>query len=196
MCRPEQSMIWSPRWVSIRASPSRRCHDLRRLGRNRRRVPVPALAPHHVPVCVSRRHLPPRPPHRQRPGHQHGRSRRDRCDRRRRPRSVGFDVGDSEDEVFWQAFLRTLKKRGLIGVRLVISDQHAVLATCTTSGKPTTTATSPNTPWHNTTQPAILHPSPPSRPARLTSSIPQNPPLGGTQSGLPIPLNRWCSRSG
>jgi putative transposase len=38
---------------------------------------------------------------------------------------LGLDVGDSEDEVFWRAFLAGLKKRGLGGVRLVISDQHA-----------------------------------------------------------------------
>ena len=40
---------------------------------------------------------------------------------------LGVDVGDSEDEVFWRAFLAGLKKRGLGGVRLVISDQHAGL---------------------------------------------------------------------
>jgi putative transposase len=40
---------------------------------------------------------------------------------------LGLDVGDSEDEVFWRAFLTGLKKRGLSGVRLVISDQHAGL---------------------------------------------------------------------
>ena len=40
---------------------------------------------------------------------------------------LGLDVGDSEDEVFWRGFLRTLKQRGLAGVRLVISDQHAGL---------------------------------------------------------------------
>ncbi|HLM38854.1 MAG TPA: IS256 family transposase [Microvirga sp.] len=40
---------------------------------------------------------------------------------------LGLDVGDSEDEVFWRAFLTDLKKRGLGGVRLVISDQHAGL---------------------------------------------------------------------
>ena len=39
----------------------------------------------------------------------------------------GLDVGDSEDEVFWRAFLADLKKRGLTGVRLVVSDQHAGL---------------------------------------------------------------------
>lgn len=40
---------------------------------------------------------------------------------------LGVDVGDSEDEVFWRGFLRSLKNRGLTGVRLVISDQHAGL---------------------------------------------------------------------
>ncbi len=33
-------------------------------------------------------------------------------------------VGDSEDEVFWTQFLRRLKRRGLSGVKLVISDAH------------------------------------------------------------------------
>jgi len=40
---------------------------------------------------------------------------------------LGLDVGDSEDEVFWRGFLTNLKKRGLTGVKLVISDQHAGL---------------------------------------------------------------------
>jgi transposase-like protein len=40
---------------------------------------------------------------------------------------LGLDVGDSEDEAFWRGFLRSLRRRGLAGVRLVISDQHAGL---------------------------------------------------------------------
>lgn len=40
---------------------------------------------------------------------------------------LGFDVGDSETEEFWKAFLRSLKARGLSGVKLVISDAHAGL---------------------------------------------------------------------
>jgi putative transposase len=40
---------------------------------------------------------------------------------------LGVDVGDSEDEVFWTAFLRGLKDRRLAGVKLVISDAHAGL---------------------------------------------------------------------
>ncbi|WP_426623934.1 IS256 family transposase [Leifsonia sp. McL0607] len=40
---------------------------------------------------------------------------------------LGFDVGDSENEGFWAAFLRSLKARGLSGVHLVISDAHTGL---------------------------------------------------------------------
>jgi putative transposase len=40
---------------------------------------------------------------------------------------LGVDVGDSEEEVFWRGFLRSLKERGLHGTQLVISDQHAGL---------------------------------------------------------------------
>ena len=43
-------------------------------------------------------------------------------------RCSAVDVGDSEDETFWTAFLRSLKARGLGGVRLVISDAHDGLA--------------------------------------------------------------------
>jgi transposase-like protein len=37
---------------------------------------------------------------------------------------LGLDVGPSEDRAFWTAFLRSLVKRGLRGVRLVVSDAH------------------------------------------------------------------------
>ena len=37
---------------------------------------------------------------------------------------LGFDLGASEDEDFWLAFLRSLVKRGLGSVQLVISDAH------------------------------------------------------------------------
>jgi transposase-like protein len=37
---------------------------------------------------------------------------------------LGCAVGDSEDGAFWTEFLRSLRARGLAGVRLVISDQH------------------------------------------------------------------------
>ncbi len=40
---------------------------------------------------------------------------------------LGLDVGPSEEEAFWQQFLRGLVERGLPGVRLVTSDAHAGL---------------------------------------------------------------------
>ncbi len=45
---------------------------------------------------------------------------------------LGCDIGDSEDETFWRGFLRSLRARGLGGVRLVISDQHAGLVAALT----------------------------------------------------------------
>jgi putative transposase len=40
---------------------------------------------------------------------------------------LGVDIGDTENGAFWNAFLRSLRGRGLSGVQLVISDQHAGL---------------------------------------------------------------------
>jgi transposase-like protein len=37
---------------------------------------------------------------------------------------IGLDIGEVESGAFWTEFLRSLKKRGLDGVRLAISDQH------------------------------------------------------------------------
>ncbi len=37
---------------------------------------------------------------------------------------LGMDIGPSEAEVFWRDFLRKLTRRGLRGVKLVISDSH------------------------------------------------------------------------
>lgn len=37
---------------------------------------------------------------------------------------LGMEVGPSEAEPFWTAFLRKLMRRGLRGVKLVISDVH------------------------------------------------------------------------
>jgi transposase-like protein len=37
---------------------------------------------------------------------------------------LGMDIGPSEAEPFWVAFLRKLARRGLRGVKLVISDAH------------------------------------------------------------------------
>jgi transposase-like protein len=37
---------------------------------------------------------------------------------------LGIDLGEVESEAFWLEFLRSLKRRGLDGVRLVVSDDH------------------------------------------------------------------------
>ncbi len=46
---------------------------------------------------------------------------------------LGFDVGDTENEVFWTEFLRSLKTRGLGGVQLVMSDAHTGLKAAITT---------------------------------------------------------------
>ena len=43
---------------------------------------------------------------------------------RERREVLGMDIGPSEAETFWIEFLRKLKRRGLSGVKLVISDAH------------------------------------------------------------------------
>jgi transposase-like protein len=40
---------------------------------------------------------------------------------------IALDVGEAETEAFWRSFLRSLVKRGLSGVQLVVSDAHAGL---------------------------------------------------------------------
>src|SRR6202521_659959 len=37
---------------------------------------------------------------------------------------IGLDLGEVESEAFWVEFLRSLRARGLDGVRLAVSDQH------------------------------------------------------------------------
>jgi transposase-like protein len=37
---------------------------------------------------------------------------------------IGLDCGEAETEAFWREFLRSLVKRGLTGVQLVVSDAH------------------------------------------------------------------------
>ncbi len=37
---------------------------------------------------------------------------------------IGVDVGAAETEAFWREFLRSLVRRGLAGVQLVVSDAH------------------------------------------------------------------------
>ncbi|MGH8983255.1 MAG: IS256 family transposase [Acidimicrobiia bacterium] len=40
---------------------------------------------------------------------------------------LGLDIGETESEAFWVAFLRALRERGLAGVRVCVSDDHTGL---------------------------------------------------------------------
>jgi putative transposase len=42
---------------------------------------------------------------------------------------IGLDIGETETEAFWVEFLRSLRERGLTGVRLCVSDEHLGLKT-------------------------------------------------------------------
>jgi putative transposase len=42
---------------------------------------------------------------------------------------IGLDVGEAETEAFWREFLRGLRARGLVSVRLCVSDAHPGLKT-------------------------------------------------------------------
>jgi transposase-like protein len=46
------------------------------------------------------------------------------CDAEGRRQIVGLHIGPSEAETFWATFLKSLVKRGLKGVKLVVSDAH------------------------------------------------------------------------
>ena len=47
-----------------------------------------------------------------------------RCTRSGRREIIGLDIGAAETEAFWTEFLRSLVARGLVGVKLAISDAH------------------------------------------------------------------------
>ncbi len=40
---------------------------------------------------------------------------------------IGLDIGEIESEAFWVAFARSLRERGLTGLRLAVSDEHTGL---------------------------------------------------------------------
>jgi Transposase, Mutator family len=57
-----------------------------------------------------------------------------RCRLKAGARSSGLGLGPSEAEPFWSTFLKGLIKRGLKGVKLVISDAHDGLRHAITRG--------------------------------------------------------------
>jgi hypothetical protein len=98
---------------------SRICAELdEQLGAFRSR----SLAHVEFPLRIPGRHLPEGPG--RPPGRLPGRGRGDRGVEDGNREVLGCAVGHSEDGAFWTEFLRSLRARGLKGVRLVISDQH------------------------------------------------------------------------
>ena len=88
--------------------------------------------------------------------------------RPRPPRGPGRAIGASEAETFWTEFLRSLARRGLRGVQLVISDDHKGLKAAVTRILGAT--------WQRAacTSPATCWPMPASRAG--ASSPPSSPP--------------------
>ncbi|ELP70210.1 hypothetical protein STRTUCAR8_10114 [Streptomyces turgidiscabies Car8] len=104
MSPPAPSITSSKPSARHRDIQERRLPDLRGPGRTARRLPDPHAGPHPLPLPLRRRHL--------RPPTEGG-------------REVGGVIsGASETEAFWAQVLRSLRERGLIGVRPVISDSH------------------------------------------------------------------------
>jgi hypothetical protein len=83
-------------------------------------------------------------------------------------RDLGLDVGPSEAETFWTGFLRKLARRGLRGVKLVISDAH--------EGIKATVARAAAS-------------SPPSSPPPLPRTTPRPPAFSGARSPISYVLN-------
>jgi putative transposase len=98
---------------------------------------------------------------------------------------LGMDVGPSETETFWTAFLRKLARRGLRGVKLVISDAHegikATVAKVLNASWQRCASTSCAMPWH---MPAatVGASSPPSSLPPLRRTTPNPPKPSGAAS--------------
>ena len=91
---------------------------------------------------------------------------------------LGMDIGPSEAETFWTAFLRKLARRGLRGVKLVVSDAHegikATVAKVLNASCSAAASTSCAMRWR--TCPRARTPWSPPRSARSSSSPTMPPP--------------------
>src|SRR2546429_338732 len=98
---------------------------------------------------------------------------------------LGMDIGPSEAETFWTAFLRKLARRGLRGVKLVVSDAHegikATVAKVLNASWQRCRVTSCATHWP---MPARADGawSPPSSPPRLPRTMPRPRERSGARS--------------
>jgi transposase-like protein len=92
---------------------------------------------------------------------------------------LGMDIGPSEAETFWTAFLRKLARRGLRGVKLVVSDAHEGIK-ATVAGS-VAACTSCATHWRMPARAAGVS-SPPSLPQRSHRTMPRPPASNGARS--------------
>ena len=94
---------------------------------------------------------------------------------------LGMDIGPSEAETFWTAFLRKLARRGLRGVKLVVSDAHegikAAVSKILTATWQRAASTSCATSWRTpagavgvSSRPSSPPPSPRTMPSRRVPS--------------------------
>ena len=96
---------------------------------------------------------------------------------------LGLDVGDSEDEVFWRAFLTTLKQRGLPGWRWWSpTSTPASSPRCAAASRaPATNAAGSTSPA--TCSPTCPRPRPTTSPRPSAPSSPSPPPPRSTPPG-------------
>jgi transposase-like protein len=98
---------------------------------------------------------------------------------------LGMEIGPSEAETFWTAFLRKLARRGLRGVKLVVSDAHegikATVAKVLTTPGSAVGCTSCATPWRTPARAAGAS-SPPSSPPPLPRTMPRPRRRSGARS--------------
>ena len=91
---------------------------------------------------------------------------------------LGMDIGPSEAETFWTAFLRKLARRGLRGVKLVVSDatraSRPPWPRCSTPAGSAAASTSCATRWRMPARAGGAS-SPPSSPPRLPRTVPRRP---------------------
>jgi transposase-like protein len=90
---------------------------------------------------------------------------------------LGMDIGPSEAETFWTAFLRKLARRGPRGVKLVVSDAHE----CSTPLGSAAACTSCAMHWRMPARAGDVS-SPPSLPQRLPRTMPTPPERSGGRS--------------
>ena len=98
---------------------------------------------------------------------------------------LSMDIGPSEAETFWTAFLRKLARRGLRGVKLVVSDAHeglkAAISKVLSASWHAAAFTSCATPWPTPARAAGAS-SAPSSPPLSPRTTPQPPASSGDRS--------------